>query len=69
MQIAVSLAYAAGGLPQTAPEGLVPLDSLPSPAGGTGEFVVTARLRSRKSSGNGSMTKLYPNPSSRPQAK
>ena len=27
-------ACAAGGLAQTAPEGLVPLDSLPSPAGG-----------------------------------
>ena len=30
----VSFACAAGGLAQTAPEGLVPLDSLPSPAGG-----------------------------------
>ena len=31
----VLFACAAGGLPQTAPEGLVPLDSLSSPAGGT----------------------------------
>ncbi len=33
----VLFACAAGGLPQTAPEGLVPLDSLSSPAGGTKE--------------------------------
>ena len=31
----VLFACAAGGLAQTAPEGLVPLDSLSSPAGGT----------------------------------
>ncbi len=35
LEITVLSAYAAGGLPQTAPEGLVPLDSLSSPAGGT----------------------------------
>ena len=34
-EIAVLSACAAGGLPQTAPEGLVPLDSHSSPAGGT----------------------------------
>ena len=38
-KIKVSSACAAGGLTQTAPEGLVPLDSRPSPAGGTGGFV------------------------------
>ena len=35
LENAVLFACAAGGLPQTAPEGLVPLDSLSSPAGGT----------------------------------
>ena len=35
----VWFACAAGGLPQTAPEGLVPLDSRPSPAGGIGNRV------------------------------
>ena len=31
-----ALSYADGGPTRTAPEGLVPLDSRPSPAGGTG---------------------------------
>jgi len=44
LQITVLSAYAAGGLPQTAPEGRVPLDSLPSPAGGTGDAGEAAKI-------------------------
>ena len=39
-----ALACAARGPTRTAPEGLVPLDSLPSPAGGTGAGCQAARL-------------------------
>ena len=40
----VSSAYAAGGLPQTAPEGLVPLDSHSPPAGGTEGQLVSIKI-------------------------
>jgi len=43
-KIRVPFAYAAGGLTQTAPEGLVPLDSLPSPAGGTREGYIRSAM-------------------------
>ncbi len=36
LKISALFAYAAGGPTRTAPEGFIPLDSHPSPAGGTG---------------------------------
>ena len=53
----VSFACAAGGLAQTAPEGLVPLDSRSSPAGGTGvwicSFICAASSRQKDSGTKG----------------
>jgi len=45
--------YADGGPARTAPEGRVPLDSHPSPAGGTGEGVFACAASSYLKEGDG----------------
>ena len=48
-----ALSCADGGPTRTAPEGRVPLDSHPSPAGGTGEGVFACAASSYLKEGNG----------------
>ena len=42
---------------RTAPEGLVPLDSLPSPAGGTGDYLPACAVLSRQNVKNTGFSK------------
>ena len=52
-----ALSYADGGPTRTAPEGLVPLDSRPSPAGGTGDYLPACAVLSRQNVKNTGFSK------------